>query len=130
VTALVLDSHVLFWWSSDSRLLSRRALQAIEAADELAVSGITWYELAWLARRGRITTPMPAGAWLNELAHAVRTVAITPTIAATAASLPSSFPNDPADRLIYASALELGSQLVTKDEGLLGQRYPRKLAVW
>jgi PIN domain nuclease of toxin-antitoxin system len=30
-------------------------------------------------------------------------------------SLPSSFPGDPADRLVYATAVEHGCLLVTKD---------------
>ena len=30
------------------------ATEALESVDELAVAAITWYELAWLARHGRI----------------------------------------------------------------------------
>jgi len=68
--------------------------------------------------------------WLEELAASVRTVAITPNIAATAALLPEPFPHDPADRLIYATAIETGAQLVTKDGRLLGYQYPHQIAIW
>lgn len=53
-----------------------------------------------------------------------------PAIAATALSLPSSFPGDPADRLIYATAIENGWPLVTKDQGLRKHRHPHPVAVW
>jgi PIN domain nuclease of toxin-antitoxin system len=40
----------------------------------------------------------------------------TPEIAALAVQLPSSFPKDPADRLIAATAMAEGAPLVTADE--------------
>jgi PIN domain nuclease of toxin-antitoxin system len=45
---------------------------------------------------------------------------MTPAIAGAAVSLPSSFPRDPADRLIYATAIEHGLDLVTKDQEIRG----------
>jgi PIN domain nuclease of toxin-antitoxin system len=46
---------------------------------------------------------IPIAAWLQRLAAQVRSVPVTPAIADTAVSLPSSFPGDPADRLIYVT---------------------------
>lgn len=45
---------------------------------------------------------IPVRSWLEQLAAEVNTIELTPAIADTAAALPSSFPGDPADRLIYA----------------------------
>jgi PIN domain nuclease of toxin-antitoxin system len=64
------------------------------------------------------------------LGEQVRTVGTTPAVAATAASLPASFPGDPADRLIFATAVEQGWRLVTKDRRLRGHRHPRQITVW
>jgi PIN domain nuclease of toxin-antitoxin system len=130
VTTVLLDSHVVHWWSAEPERLSRRATRAISAADELAVSSISWFELAWLARHERIVVATPTRSWLEEISEQVRTVGITPAIAAGAVSLPPSFPSDPADRLIYASAIELGCQLVTKDQRIREHPYPRSIAVW
>jgi PIN domain nuclease of toxin-antitoxin system len=49
---------------------------------------------------------------------------------ALARSLPSTFPGDPADRLVYATAAEHGWPLVTKDERLRSHRHPRRITVW
>lgn len=130
MSAVVLDSHVLHWWTVDSARVSRRAAAAITGADELHVSDITWWELAWLATHERIVVTLPIASWLRQLAAQVRTVPITPAIAVAGASLPSSFPGDPADRLIYATALESGLQLVTKDERLRAYRAPRAVTLW
>jgi PIN domain nuclease of toxin-antitoxin system len=130
MTTVVLDSHVIHWWSAEPRRLSQTASRAIEQADELAVAAITWYELAWLADHERIQLTIPMRPWLQQLAAQVRTVGITPAVAATAISLPSSFPGDPADRLIYATAVEHGWRLVTKDRRLRSHRHPRPITVW
>jgi PIN domain nuclease of toxin-antitoxin system len=130
LTTVLLDTHVLVWWDSEPDRLSKRATAAVTAAEQLAVSAISWFELAWLARNERITTTIPMRSWLEELAEEVRTVGITPAIADTAVSLPSSFPGDPVDRLIYATAIEHGWQLITKDKRLRRHRHPRPLAVW
>jgi PIN domain nuclease of toxin-antitoxin system len=68
--------------------------------------------------------------WLEGLAQSLRSVPASPAIAATAAALPDAFPGDPADRLIYATAIEKGWQLVTKDDRLRRYRHPTKITVW
>jgi PIN domain nuclease of toxin-antitoxin system len=130
VTTVLLDSHVLHWWSAEPERLSRAATKAVTAADELAVASISLFELAWLAAHERITVAVPIRSWLEQLAAEVRTVGTTPAIAATAVALPSSFPGDPVDRLIYATAVEHGWRLVTKDGRLRAHRHPRPVAVW
>jgi PIN domain nuclease of toxin-antitoxin system len=127
---LMLDSHILHWWSAEAQRVSRPAAAALREADELAVAAISWFELAWLAEHERITVTIPIRSWLEHLAAQVRTLPLTPAIAATAVSLPSSFPGDPADRLIYATAIEHGCRLVTKDRKLRMHRHPRPLTLW
>lgn len=130
MTTLLLGSRVVHWWSAEPDRLSETATRSVEAADELAVAAITWFELAWLAEHGRIVVAVPIRSWLDELASDVRTVGVTPAVAAGAVGLPSSFPGDPADRLIDATAAEHGWQLVTKDRRLRDHPHPRPLAVW
>lgn len=103
---------------------------ALEKADELAVAAISWYELAWLARNERITVNVPIRSWLQGLAAQVRTIGVSPAIADTAVALPSSFPGDPADRLIYATAIEQGLKLVSKDRAMRGHKHPSAIVLW
>lgn len=73
---------------------------------------------------------IPIRSWLEHIAAQIRTLPLTPAIADTAVSLPSSFPGDPADRLIYATAIEHGLRLVTKDRKLRAHRHPQPLTLW
>lgn len=130
MTTILLDTHVVHWWSAEPERVSDNARKAIEAADELAVAAISWFELAWLARHERIIVSTPVHAWLEQLAARVRTVGITPQIADAAVALPSSFPGDPADRLIYATAVEHGWKVVTKDRRMRGHRHPGSPTIW
>ncbi len=102
----------------------------LEGADELVIAAISWYELAWLARHERVSVTVPIRSWLQGLSEQVRTLGVTPAIADTAVNLPASFPGDPADRLIYATAIEHGIELVTKDRKIRDHDKPRSLTVW
>lgn len=130
MSTVILDSHVVHWWSAEPERISTAAGKAISEADELAVADISWFELAWLAGHERIVLTIPIASWLGQLATQVRTIALTPAIASTAVRLPSSFPGDAADRLIYATAIENGWPLVTKDKRLRDHRHPHPVAVW
>jgi PIN domain nuclease of toxin-antitoxin system len=130
VGTVLLDTHAVHWWSAEPERVSPTARKALEDADELAVAAISWFELAWMARHERITLNIPIRSWLEGLAAQVRTLGVTPAIADAAVALPSSFPGDPADRLIYATAVEHDLRLVTKDRALLDHPHPRSPAVW
>jgi PIN domain nuclease of toxin-antitoxin system len=130
VSTVLLDTHVIQWWSAEPERLSPAAAKALSDSDELAVAAISWFELGWLGRHDRITVAIPIRSWLEQLAAQVRTIGITPAIADTAISLSASFPGDPADRLIYATAVENGWRLITKDRRLQAHRHPRPVALW
>ena len=130
MSTVLLDTHVVHWWSAEPDRISAAGATAISQARELAVADISWYELAWLARNERIALAIPIASWLQRLAAQLRTIPVTPAIATTAVGLPSSFPGDPADRLIYATALEQGWPLITKDDGLRNHRHPHRVTVW
>jgi PIN domain nuclease of toxin-antitoxin system len=130
VGSVLLDTHVLHWWSAEPQRVSPAASDALERAEDLAVSAITWFELAWLARNERIVVNVPVRSWLSGLAAQVRTIGIAPPIADTAVNLPRSFPGDPADRLIFATAIEHGLRLVTKDREIREHDQPGSMTIW
>ena len=130
MTTVLLDTHVVQWWSAEPGRLSRAATRALEHADELAIASVTWFELAWLAHHERITVSIPIRSWLELLSAGLRTVGTTPAIAAAAVALPATFPADPADRIIYATAVEHGWSLITKDQKLRDHHHPKPVTVW
>lgn len=130
MSTVVLDTHVVHWWSAEPERLSVAAARAVEEADDLAVAAISWFELAWLARHERIALSIPARSWLQGLGDRVRTIGITPAVADAAVALPGSFGGDPADRLIFATASELGCPLVSKDRRIRDHGRPGPGVVW
>ncbi len=81
-------------------------------------------------RKGRLTLRMPAEEWIarSEGLPFVRFVPVDNRIAVRSNSLPAPIHDDPADRMIVATALVLGASLVTKDRRLLGYRHVK--AIW
>ena len=92
MTTVLLDSHVVQWWSAEPDRLSPQATRVLDGADELAIASISWFELAWLAHHERIVVSIPIRSWLEQLAQQLRTVGTTPAIAAAAASPPQVVP--------------------------------------
>ncbi len=130
LTTLLVDSHVVYWMGASPERLSKVARRTIDDADEVAVAAITWYELSWLGEHDRLRLDVSPRTWIEATAPYFRTIALTPSIAATAGALPDALGGDPADRLIYATAVETGMDLITKDERLRAYRGPRKVCIW
>lgn len=117
---IVLDTHALVWLVSEQERLGDEAA-AVIAAEELAISMVSVQEIAYLAVRGRLELDRPVGRWIADAlrVHEVEAVAPDTSMAVRAGSLdPQTFPGDPADRLIYATAVERGARLVSADERL------------
>ena len=74
-----------------------------------------------LESRGRVQLSAPADEWVQAaLATPGLSVApLTPEIALDSSRLPGNLHNDPADRIIAATARRLGARLLTRDERLL-----------
>jgi PIN domain nuclease of toxin-antitoxin system len=117
---ILLDTHIVIWLAFEPNKLSKRAKEAIRAArveGGLAIAGITLLELAWLVEKGRrVETTLSVESFVRLCASKMTVLPITPEIAARAVSCPDSYPKDPQDRLIGATALVEGIQLVTHDK--------------
>ena len=122
---ILLDTHVLLWATSAPELLSRAAGSAIRKAEKgegIAIASITLWETALLIDQGRIVVQGSAHSFLDRLCEKAAVVIFDLDFetAALAFQFPPEFPNDPADRIIAATARAHGLRLVTKDERIRG----------
>ena len=119
---LLLDTNALLWLSSGSVRLGLRAGAAIEAAvlaGEAAFSAISVWETAMLVRKGRYGLDIPIDRWCADLiAAGLSEVPLDAAAAGQAAELPDLH-EGLADRMIAATAMRLGAQLVTSDARLI-----------
>jgi PIN domain nuclease of toxin-antitoxin system len=127
---IVLDTHVWLWWVSDPAKLSRVAARNIKAASSIGIPAVSCFEVAAAVAKRRISLDRDTLEWLQQslTLPRVELLPLSPAIAVKATQLGRSFPGDPADRLIVASALLASAPLVTKDERI--RSYPAIEAVW
>jgi PIN domain nuclease of toxin-antitoxin system len=125
---IALDTHAFVWWLASPDRIPRKARarldRAVGKAEPLRVSSVSVWEVAMLVARGRLTLTMDVAAWIGaaEALPQLEFVPVDNAVALRAAGLPASFPRDPADRIIAATALGLGATLVTADERLRAYR--------
>ena len=123
---IILDTHVILWMrTGDARLGPNARLEIDQAwaSEEVAVSVISFWEIAMLQHKGRIRFPENVSLWRRQLLEqGMAEIAVNGEIAVRAIGL-ADFHADPADRLIVATALE-GHRLVTADERILGWSGP------
>jgi PIN domain nuclease of toxin-antitoxin system len=116
---ILVDTHVVVWLAFDQDQISRKARSAIDDArknaDGLAISDVTLLELATLARKGRIHLDISLESFLEEVEARFVVLPISGRACARAVGFPASYPKDPADRIIGATALVEGLSLLTAD---------------
>jgi PIN domain nuclease of toxin-antitoxin system len=123
---ILVDTHVVVWLAFDQNRISRKARTAIDDArknaDGLAISDITLLELATLARKGRIRLEISLESFLQEVESRFVVLPMTSRACARAVALPAAYPQDPADRIIAATALVEGLSLLTADREIRRSR--------
>lgn len=118
---MLLDTHVLIWLTQDQDQLSEPATQAIIAHRErgaLYIADISLNEIAFLVTRHRLTVDRPLAVYLRFVESMVTVLPITAAIADRASTFRTTYPKDPADRLIGATAVIHGLSLITKDKSI------------
>ncbi|MSO68720.1 MAG: type II toxin-antitoxin system VapC family toxin [Alphaproteobacteria bacterium] len=121
---LILDTHIWLWLAFDDRRLkaeTRRVIDKAAGQGVLHVSAISVWEIALLAARRRIELDLPVRDWVEQsLARSGLGLAdLTPDIMIEAYELPAPFHDDPADRMLVATARLRGARLLTHDRLLL-----------
>jgi PIN domain nuclease of toxin-antitoxin system len=123
---ILVDTHVIVWLAFDSKQISRKARAAIVAArrnaEGLAISDITLLELATLVAKGRVALRVSLESFLEEIESRFVVLQMNARSCARVMGLPSTFPKDPADRIITATALVEGLALITADREIRKSR--------
>jgi len=125
---ILLDTHAAIWLALDEGLgkQSQRIADKALADDRLAISAISFWELAMLITKRRLRALKSAGEQRAKLLSAgIRELPLTGEIAILAAEL-ENLHADPADRIIAATAIAHDATLMTADGNLLRWRHRLK----
>jgi PIN domain nuclease of toxin-antitoxin system len=118
---LLLDTHIWVWHlGGDTARLTAdviRLLDRVGAASRLHVSDISYWEVAVKAAKQRITLSMDAAVWLQraERAPGIRYLPLDREILLLSTRLAGTVHNDPADRMLLATAQINNIPLMTAD---------------
>ena len=129
---ILVDTHVVVWLALEPAKISRKARAVVEetrqTGEGIAISDMTLLEIAMLESKGRIKLNASLETFLTEVEVRFIILPITGRVCVRALGLPATYPNDPADRVIGATALVEGIPLVTADDGI--QRSKALPTIW
>jgi PIN domain nuclease of toxin-antitoxin system len=116
---ILVDTHVVLWLALEPDRISKKAAAAIAktrlSGEGLAISDMSLLEIALGDSKRRIQLSASLETFLTEVESRFVVLPITARVCVSAMALPSSYPKDPADRVIGATALVEGIALVTAD---------------
>lgn len=119
---ILVDTHVVLWLAFEEDRVSKKARVAINGARKhgrgLAISDISLLEIATLEKKRRIALHSTLETFLTEVESRFIVFPSTARVCVRAMALAAAFPNDPADRVISATALVEGIPLVTADDAI------------
>jgi PIN domain nuclease of toxin-antitoxin system len=128
---VLLDTCCLIWAVSDPSSLSLSASRILEEKNTIVqVSPISCAEIACLSERNRITLKQHWKVWFNHYLdlNGWLVIDIDLPVIQEAYSLPDSFHQDPADRIITATARIHDLTILTADKKILD--YPHVATAW
>lgn len=130
---ILLDTSTLIWWICLPEKLSQKARKVIDEAiekDEILVSSISVWEISLLLKENELGFFIDPNNWLEKVESLpyIRFVPVDNKIAVVSVNLPNFLHKDPADRIIIATALNLGAKLVTSDKKILD--YKQVQTIW
>lgn len=118
---LLLDTHIWVWYLEGSAAaMDRKVVPLLEragAAGQLRVSDISYWEVAVKTAKGKLALAVDAGIWLRraEQAPGIRFHPLDRDTLLLSTRLAGAAHNDPADRMLIATAQLNGIPLVTAD---------------
>jgi PIN domain nuclease of toxin-antitoxin system len=132
MTRPLLDTHVWVWWMlGDPRLPDRERdqLDRLPAARRPLLCDISLWEVSLLVQFGRLelADDLESGLGIAASPATVEVQPITSAAVVTMTKLPRIFHQDPADRLIVATARALDVPLATHDSLI---RRSRLVPLW
>jgi PIN domain nuclease of toxin-antitoxin system len=118
----LLDTHIWIWsHEAVERLGSKTKASLSDVGQQRFVSAISTFEIARLIARGLLRFRQPFPQWKEDSLRELHAVALNVTheIAWEAYNLPGIFHNDPADRILVATARLHDLIVVTADDLIL-----------
>ena len=123
MSPLLLDTNAAIWLSRDE--LKASASEKLDEAARVGVatylSPITAWEVGQLVARNRLSLGATPQRWFARILAMpnVHLAELSPEILIASSFLPGKPPRDPADRILLATARDLGAKLITRDRAIL-----------
>lgn len=121
---IILDTHIFVWMITEKNKLNKNIQEIITQnvpGHRILISAITVWEIAMLVQKGRLQFTIPVKPWIEKAltTPGITIIPLTPTLLLESCLLSGNFHDDPADRMIVATAKVENATLLTRDHRIL-----------
>jgi len=122
---LLLDTHYLIWDLQGHPRFERAIPILEEYGAEVYFSAISYWELGMLVGKGKISLPFSIDQFFSDLIRlrGYKVMQVTAKVADVVARHAQDINGDPADRVIAATSIVHGAQLLTADPDLRAKSF-------
>jgi len=123
--SLLLDTHIFVWWNLNRAEMPGRYDDLLSDAEgkkgHLALSIVSFWEIAKLVQLRRFSLNISLDQWFQEIDEnpMIQVLPLSSRIILESMRLGSSFPKDPMDQMIAATARCHDLRLVTVDDKII-----------
>ncbi len=121
---ILLDTLIAIWLADNNPRLGRSIASLLEDGfnkNKLCMSIISAWEIGLLVSKKRLDLGQPPLSWLDIFIRRfkINLLEISPEIAVNSSYLPGKMHGDPADRIIIATAMTYGVDIVSADKNII-----------
>lgn len=120
---ILIDTNILVWLTSSPEKLTPNAKKYVNQArksKEIFVSSISIWEIALLIKKKRLSFKIGFDSWLSKVKQLSYLKFMDIDVEIAVKSVQLNWSNqDPADRIIVATAQNLGTKVITSDRKIL-----------
>ena len=118
---IILDTHIWIWLINQDSKLPINIKSIINQNEILGLSQISCWEVSMLVSKNRLDLQIDINIWMKYATKysKIKLLELSPEISILSNNLSTTFHQDPADRIITATAIKMNLPLATLDKNII-----------
>lgn len=127
---IILDTHIWIWFINQDSKLPTSIKSTINNSEYIGLSQISCWEVSMLVSKSRLDLKIDINMWMKYATKysKIKLLELSPDISILSNNLSTTFHQDPADRIITATAIKMNLPLATLDKNIINSNLVKTIS--